>query len=182
LGTVLGAGLALLRLSASSGARALGGILTNLTRNVPTFVFLYYLAYLLPTEIAVGDTTLVVPPWLKAALALSIAVVGFASDGLLAAMREWHAGRHAASLLFVPSWTSYFVIVLMASSTASVIGVGEIVSRCNTVIGAVGRTELMLWIYLYAMLWFFAVSLPVTLVMRRTRARMQARLGRVVPA
>ena len=37
-------------------------------------------------------------------------------------------------------------------------------------------------IYLYAMLWFFAVSFPVTLVMRRTRARMQARLGRAVPA
>ena len=71
-------------------------------------------------------------------------MVGFVSDGLFAAMRDWRAGRHAASLLFVPSWTSYFVIILMASSTASVIGVGEIVSRCNTVIGAVGRTDLML--------------------------------------
>ena len=181
-GTVLGAGLALLRLSASGGARALGQTLTSLTRNVPTFVFLYYVTYLLPTEVQVAGMVLIVPAWLKAALALSIAVVGFVSDGLFAAMRDWRAGRHAASLLFVPSWTSYFVIILMASSTASVIGVGEIVSRCNTVIGAVGRTDLMLWIYLYAMLWFFAVSFPVTLVMRRTRARMQARLSRAVPA
>lgn len=181
-GTVLGAGLAFLRLSSSGSARALGQTLTSLTRNVPTFVFLYYVTYLLPTEVQVAGTTLTIPAWVKAALALSIAVVGFVSDGLFAALRDWRAGRHAASLLFIPSWTSYFVIILMASSTASVIGVGEIVSRCNTVIGAVGRTDLMLWIYLYAMLWFFAVSFPVTLVMRRTRARMQARLSRAVPA
>jgi polar amino acid transport system permease protein len=60
--------------------------------------------------------------------------------------------------------------------------VGEIVSQCNTIIGAVGRSELMLWIYLYAMLWFFAVSFPVTLLMSRTKARMLARLGLVVVA
>jgi hypothetical protein len=40
----------------------------------------------------------------------------------------------------------------------------------------------MLWIYLYAMLWFFAVSFPVTLLMSRTKARMLARLGLVVVA
>lgn len=182
VGTVLGAGLALLRRSRSRKARGLGVALTDLSRNIPTFVFLYYLAFLIPTEFEAFGAQHVFPPWLKAALALSIAVVGFVSDSLHAALREWQSGHRAASLLFIPSWTSYFVIVLMASSTASIIGVGEIVSRCNTIIAAVGRTELMLWIYLYAMLWFFAVSFPVTLLMNRTKARMLARLGLAVAA
>ena len=146
VGTILGAGLALLRLRRSPRARWIGVALTDLTRNVPTFVFLYYLAFLIPTEFEAFGSQYVFPAWLKAALALSIAVVGFTSDSLHTAMREWRGGHHAASLLFIPSWTSYFVIVLMASSTASIIGVGEIVSQCNTIIGAVGRSELMLWI------------------------------------
>ena len=61
------------------------------------------------------------------------------------------------------------MIIVLASSTASVIGVGEMVSRCNTVVASVGNNDLMLWIYLYAMLWFFACCYPVHLLMRRVK-------------
>ncbi len=182
VGTVLGGGLVLMRLARSRHVQRLGGALTDLTRNVPTFVFLYYLAFLIPAEFELLGATHALPAWLKAALALSVAVVGFVSDSLTAAVREWRAGRHAAGLLFVPGWTSYFCIILMASSTASVIGVGEIVSQCNTVIGAVGESGLMLWIYLYAMLWFFAVAFPVTIAMGRVKALMLAHAQAAVPA
>lgn len=178
LGSAVGAVLALLRLSGAAAARALGGAVGGLARNAPTFVIVYYLAYLLPSGLTLGGTTVPVPAWVKAALALAVAVAGFVADGLAAALRDWRAGRRAASLLFIPSWTSYALVVLMASTTASVIGVGEIVSQCNAAVGATGRSELMLWIYLYAMLWFLAVSLPVTLVMRRTRTLLQTRLVR----
>jgi polar amino acid transport system permease protein len=178
LGSAVGAVLALLRLSRRRAAQALGATVGGLARNAPTFVIVYYLAYLLPSDLTLAGTPLPVPAWLKAALALAVAVSGFVADGLAAALRDWRAGRHAASLLFIPSWTSYALVVLMASTTASVIGVGEIVSQCNAAVGATGRSELMLWVYLYAMLWFLAVSLPVTFVMRRTRALVQMRLAR----
>ena len=93
VGTVLGAGLALLRLRRSPRVRWIGVALTDLTRNVPTFVFLYYLAFLIPTEFEAFGSQYVFPAWLKAALALSIAVVGFTSDSLHTAMREWRGGR-----------------------------------------------------------------------------------------
>ena len=176
IGTALGVALALGRLSHRSLLARSSIALTALTRNIPTFVFLYYLAFLIPVEMQLGDTVYAFPVWLKAALALGVAVVGFVSDNFLAALRNWRAHRHAEALMFVPNWTSYFVVILMASSTASVIGVDELVSRCNTVIAAVNDPRLMLWIYLYAMLWFFACCYPLYLVMRRVTVTMAHRL------
>jgi len=176
VGTTLGGVLAWLRLSPRASVVRISVTLTALTRNVPTFVFLFYLAFLIPTEIQIEGTYLVVPVWIKASLALAVAVVGFVSDNLFDALKNWRGGNHVAALMFIPNWTAYLVIILMASSTASVIGVSELVSRCNTVIASVG-SDLMLWIYLYAMLWFFACSFPVQLLMRRVRTSMGRRLA-----
>lgn len=177
VGTVLGGGLALLRLSQRTGPRRAGLALTEVSRNVPTFVFLFYIAFLIPGEFQLAGTLFQIPGWFKAALALSIAVVGFVSDNFAIAVKDWRRGDHPAAMLFLPSWTAYLLIIVMASSTASVVGVSEIVSRCNTIIGAVGHNDLMLWIYLYAMAWFFVFCYPLTLLMRRVRRRMEARIA-----
>lgn len=182
IGTALGALLALMRLSPRRALCRAGLAVTELARNVPTFVFLFYLAFLLPAALRIGGAAIVLPGWLKASLALAIAVVGFVSDNLCEALAQGRAGNLAAALLFVPNWTAYFLVIMMASSTASVIGVGELVSRCNTVIGAVGRPGLMLWIYLYAMLWFFLACYPLTLAMRRVKATIARRLPTPTPA
>jgi polar amino acid transport system permease protein len=176
LGTALGAALALGRLSHRPALVRASLALTALSRNIPTFVLLYYLAFLIPVEIQLGAGVYAFPAWLKAALALSVAVVGFVSDNLSDALRQWRAHRLAEALMFIPNWTSYFVVIVMASSTASVIGVGELVSRCNTVIAAVDNPGLMLWIYLYAMLWFFACCYPLHVIMRRVKGSIAHRL------
>lgn len=176
IGTLLGSVLAVLRATAGGTALRVSLTLTEIARNIPTFVFLFYLTFLIPGEVEIAGALVPMPGWVKAAAALSIAVVGFVSDTLSIAIRDWRRGDHAAALLFLPSWTGYLLIIVMASSTASVVGVSEIVSRCNTVIGAVGRNELMLWIYLYAMLWFFLFCYPLTLLMRRIRRRIEARI------
>jgi polar amino acid transport system permease protein len=72
----------------------------------------------------------------------------------------------------VSSWANYFVIIVMASSTASVIGVSELVSRCNTVINATGRTDMMLWVYLYAMAWFFLFCYSTKVLIRMVSNRL----------
>lgn len=177
VGTTLGAVLAWLRLSRRPSVVRVSVALTALTRNVPTFVFLFYLAFLIPTEIQMGPVYLVVPVWIKASLALAIAVVGFVSDNLFDALKNWRGGNYVAALMFIPNWTAYLAIILMASSTASVIGVSELVSRCNTVISSVGSNDLKLWIYLYAMLWFFACSYPVQLLMRWVKTSFARRLA-----
>src|SRR6185312_6914230 len=100
---------------------------------------------------------------------------GFVSDNLADALLHWRSHNRAAALMFIHNWTSYLLIIVMASSTASVIGVGELVSRCNTVIASVGNNDLMLWIYLYAMVWFFACCYPLNLLMRRVKTRIARR-------
>lgn len=175
IGTLLGAGLAFGRAGGRARLARFCGWLTHVTRNVPTFVFLFYLAYLLPFEVELAGRVIAFPSWIKASLALSIAVVGFVSDNLLAAILEWRRGNRPASYLFIPSWTMYLVIIVMASSTASVIGVPEIVSRCNTVISATGVDAIMIWVYLYAMLWFFLFCYPLSLLINHIKVRMMRR-------
>ena len=127
IGTSLGWIIANMRLATSPRTYRASLYLTEITRNIPTFVFLFYLAFMLPGEFTVPFTASIVgfPSWLKASLALSIAVIGFCSDNLSPAIREWRKGDHGVALLFIPSWTSYALIIVMASSTASVIGVSD---------------------------------------------------------
>ena len=173
IGTSLGWGLALMRLAKSSSLLRLSSLLTEITRNTPTFVFQFYLAFMLPNELTLPFTELIVavPPWIKASLALSLAVIGFCSDNLTPALRAHRRGDDGAALLFIPSWTSYALIVVMASSTASVIGVSELVSRCNTVVNATGKPELLLPIYLYACVVFIGFCYPLTRLMSRLKIR-----------
>ena len=178
LGTAIGAVLAWLQLSHWRFAVRFSKVATELSRNVPTIVFQFYLAVMLPNQWIVPGTTwtIDIPGWVKAAVALSVAVVGFTSDNLQKALSDWRQGRHSTALLFIPSWTSYLLIIVIASSTASIIGVSELVSRCNSVINAMGDTRLLIPIYLYASLFFLFFCYPLTLVMSRIREKMAARL------
>jgi polar amino acid transport system permease protein len=181
IGTGLGGCLALLRLSTRPEAVKLSLLLTELTRSIPTIVFQFYLVFMLPTEFALPGTSIRLgfPVWLIASLALAIAVVGFTSDNLAKALRDWRQGDHGAAFLFIPSWTSYMLIIVIASSTASIIGVSELVSRCNTVVNAIGSTSLMLPVYLYACALFFLFCYPLTQLMRTVRSQLERRMRQV---
>ena len=171
IGTVLGVALAAMRggrvRRVSQGASAL----TLIAASAPTFVMLFYLAYMVPGQFQILGATVTVPVWLKASLALSIAVAGFVSDNALAALRHLRRGQVTEALLFLPSWTNYFLIIVMASATASVIGVPEMVFRVDTVIAALGQPQLSFWIYLYAMAWFLAFAGVVAAAMRLAHVR-----------
>ncbi|QTN26304.1 polar amino acid ABC transporter permease [Rhodoferax sp. AJA081-3] len=178
IGTGLGWCLALLRLSTRPRVARFSLLITEFTRNIPTMVFQFYLVFMLPSTFKIPGTsiTLGFPVWLVAALALAIAVVGFTSDNLTKALRDWRRGDHGVAFLFIPSWTSYMLIIVIASSTASIIGVSELVSRCNTVVNATGRTSLMLPVYLYACALFFLFCYPLTQLMRKVHTRLAARM------
>ncbi len=175
IGTAVGLLLAALRGGTVPGVKQTGSALTAFARGAPTFVMLFYLAYAVPGSFEVLGIVVTVPAWFKASLALAIAVAGYVSDNALAALRHLRRGETAEALLFLPSWTSYFLIIVMASATASVIGVPELVHRAETVIGAIGRAEFTFWVYLYAMVWFLAFAAVVALAMRVLRARLAAR-------
>ncbi|MBZ9938352.1 ATP-binding protein [Mesorhizobium sp. BR1-1-16] len=173
IGTALGFLLARGR-QRSSGVAA---FLTAAARVPPTFVLIYYLAYVVPPEIPLGAFSVPLPDWLKASLALAVAVTGFVSDNALSALRHLERGERVEALYFIPAWTTYLLIIIMASSTASVIGVPEIVQRANTVIAAVGDPRAILWIYLYTMLWFLVLCWPLARLMGYAKLRLSQRAG-----
>ncbi|MFD1560976.1 ABC transporter permease subunit [Paraburkholderia silviterrae] len=168
IGTLVGYLLALSRTSQQVALARATTVVTELMRNTPTFVFQFYLVFMLPGKLTMPFDlpSVAFPSWLKAALALSLAVAGFTSDCLTDALSRHPGEQRQALARFLPVWSSYFVIIVMASSVASVIGVSELVSRCNTVINASGTTDMMLWVYLYAMAWFFVFCFCATRLIR----------------
>ena len=173
IGTPLGM---LLARGRQRGSR-LAGAVTAAARVPPTFVLIYYLAYVVPPQVTLGSVELPIPDWLKASVALAVAVTGFVSDNALSALRHLERGERVEALYFIPAWTTYLLIIVMASSTASVIGVPEIVHRANTVIAAIGDPGVILWIYLYTMLWFLALCWPLARLMGYAKLRLSRRAG-----
>ncbi|TCP40174.1 hypothetical protein [Rhodovulum marinum] len=162
LGTGIGATLGWLRHHRFRATLRTEDMLTNLCRNVPSFVLLYYMAFMLPAEVEIAGRILAVPVWIKANLALTFPAIGFASDQALGYFRQRANGIAGAGETFTVAWNQYFLIIIMASATASVIGVDEIVGRANMVIARDDRPVFMLVTYLYVSLWFIGAGLLVS--------------------
>ena len=171
LGTVLGFALATLRAARSRAATLPAQALTNLCRNVPSFVLLFYVAFLLPVEAEIGGTLVFIPLWIKAAVALTIPVIGFTSDQGAGFYRHRRAGDGHAAATFWTAWVQYLLIIVMASATASVIGADEIVGRANRIITLDTGPAFLLVTYGYVSLWFLATGLILSWVAGRLTPR-----------
>lgn len=174
LGTVVGTALGALRRGAT--AWPADGV-TQVTRNVPSFVLLFFLAAVLPERIGIAGLEWPIGPMATAILALAIPVVGFTSDAtrdLRAAPPGTRAGRWSA-LSF--AYVQYFVIILMASATASVIGVEEIVARSNHLVTFEADVARMLGVYVYTALWFILTGVTLLRVGRWVSGAVGRRIG-----
>lgn len=167
LGTVIGLGVALARRIRFLPVRLTGQGVTSLCRNIPSFVLMFYVAFVFPVEVSWGDSLVQVPMWIKATLALVIPTVGFASDQGLALLRQKRARVPDAGATFVTAWVQYYLIILMASATASVIGADEVVGRANRVIAVDNSPEFLLLTYSYVCLWFLVTGLVVTRLIKK---------------
>ena len=165
-GTVIGLVLARGRLLPQKNISVISYLATGLFRNIPSFVFMFYIAFIIPVEFEWMGETVRFPPWVKASIALTVPVVGFASDQFYRLFGELKSGNAIALPMFLVSWIQYFVIILMASSTASVIGVHEIVGRANTAIAVTRDPEVMLWIYMYVAAWFLIAAIMSNVLLK----------------
>jgi polar amino acid transport system permease protein len=158
IGTVIGAVLARLRSGRREALARASDAISRFFRNVPTLALLFFAVFVLPKEFTVYGTGLAVgiPLWFKAALGLSGSLIGFTSESLYLARHHLKRQDEGAAMLFVPTWGSSVMISFIASSTASLVGVSELISRSNSVIAATGTGHLIP-VYLYCAL-FFAVG------------------------
>jgi polar amino acid transport system permease protein len=92
LGSLLGAGLAWLRVRKSGAIATAAEQLSTFFRGVPTLALIFYAVFVLPTEFSLGSTVIHIPQWSKAVIGLAAALsfVGKPGGGLprLAARRH----------------------------------------------------------------------------------------------
>ena len=100
-------------------------------------------------------------PWHvhKATVALTFPVIGFASDQTLGYFQQRRYGASGAFETFAVAWLKYFLIVIMASATASVIGADEIVGRANILISQSDDDSLLL---LFTSMYLFGLFLQAS--------------------
>jgi polar amino acid transport system permease protein len=163
IGTVLGGLLAWGRHSHRPTVATVSRWFGRIALSSPTMVLQFYLAVMLPADWGV-------PPWLKASMALSVAAVGFCADQFENSWTHWRAGRRVEAWVMLVSWTQFGLIILLATTTASLIGVPELLSRCQRVIQTPRGSESVFAIYAFATLVFWCLCVPMHLLMGWVKA------------
>lgn len=164
-GTILGTLTAIPIARNRRFVRLLSTLSINLTRNVPSFVLMFYIAFILPGEISYGPITISITPEYKAAIALIFPVLGFAADQFLGLIRG--VGNFEN---YLASWIQYFLIILMASVTASVIGADEVLSRANK-INTNTDISILIGTYTYIAVWFILAGAIFNLIVQFIREK-----------
>jgi polar amino acid transport system permease protein len=195
VGTVLGTFLGLMQISLARPLRSFSWALTQFFRNAPWLVLLFYCMLLIPFEIRLGGTIVPLPAWLKATFGLSLAVMANVSELVRGAVLSIPVGQweSAEALAFtrrqtlwmiilpqcvkrmLPPWMNLYAILVVGTALASIVGVNEAMTLTGDVLAAENRTELLVPMYLYLLLWFFAYCYPIAQATVSLERRFQVR-------
>ncbi len=177
LGTAMGAPLAKLR----HGAGLLGhaaAALTGLLRASPTFVVMFFLLNMLPSEIVLFGLVIPVPGGAILVFALSIYAAAYVSDNLLDTFRHLQAGSMSGALLFIPNMLRAFSVLVMASSVGAAIGVEEAVTITLRQTDRLTSVSGRIWLIVAAILFFAAVMQIAQWATVQLTRSLSARQGR----
>jgi polar amino acid transport system permease protein len=194
-GTVAGVLLGFARISLHVPLRGASWVIVQFFRNAPWLVLLFFVMYLLPFEFHVGGATIPFPDWIKATFGLALPIMANIAEIVRGAVEsiptaQWDAAR---SLAFsrretlwkiilpqcvrrmLPPWMNWYAILTMATTLASIVGVSEVMTLTLRITNAESRTDLLIPIYSYVLLWFFLYCWPISLMTRRLEAKYEVR-------
>ena len=195
IGTAFGVALGLGQISLLSPVRMSSWSVTQFFRNSPWLVLLFYCMLLLPFEIRIGNSIVFLPGWAKATVGLALPVMANVSELVRGAVQsipsgQWEASEALAftrlqSLRMVilpqcvkrmtPPWMNLYAILTVATPLTSVVGVSEAMTLTGDILSSEGRTELLVPMYLYLLLWFFIYCYPIALATVAIERRFQVR-------
>jgi polar amino acid transport system permease protein len=195
IGTVLGLPLGLGQVSLHAPVRGISWFITQFFRNSPWLVLLFYCMLLMPFEVRIGATVIPLPGWLKSTVGLSLPVMANVAELVRGAVRsipfgQWEAAEAMAftrmqTLRMVilpqcikrmtPPWMNLYAILTVATPLASVVGVSEAMTLTGDILSSEGRTELLVPLYLYLLLWFFLYCYPIARATLMLERRFQVR-------
>jgi polar amino acid transport system permease protein len=181
IGTVFGFALGLGQVSLLAPVRKWAWLVTQFFRNSPWLVLLFYCMLLLPFEVRVGNTIIALPGWAKATFGLALPVMANVSELVRGAVQsipsaQWEAAEALAfarlqTLRMIilpqcikrmtPPWMNLYAILTVATPLTSVVGVSEAMTLTGDILSSEGRTELLVPMYLYLLMWFFIYCYPI---------------------
>jgi hypothetical protein len=123
-GFVLGIPLALAQIRPGLSAR-LAGALVALMRATPTFVVMFFLLNVIPSEMTFLSMRITVSGVTIVALSLLPYSAYYIAESGLDALNHLRRNSPATALLFLPNVGRAFFVLVMASGTAAAIGVRE---------------------------------------------------------
>jgi polar amino acid transport system permease protein len=190
IGTTLGLFLGLGQVSPRPFLSRPSRWLTQLFRNSPWLVILFYFMLLLPYTLRVGGAEIPVQGWFKAALAFALPIMANVAEIVRGAVSSIPSGQweSAESLAFtraqtlrmiilpqcvrrmIPPLMNWYAILLMATPMMSILGVADAMTLTKDALASENRSELLIPMYLWLMLWFFLACYPI--------ARLTVRLER----
>jgi polar amino acid transport system permease protein len=173
--------LGLAQISLLPPVRGSSWLVTQFFRNSPWLVLLFYCMLLLPFEFRIGHTIVPLPGWLKSTVGLSLPVLANVSELVRGAVRsipfgQWEAAESLAMTRrqtlwmiilpqcvkrMTPPWMNLYAILTVATPLTSVVGVSEAMTLTGDILSSEGRTELLVPMYLYLLLFFFLYCYPI---------------------
>jgi polar amino acid transport system permease protein len=191
VGTVAGVALGFARISLAAPVRGVSWIVVQFFRNAPWLVLLFFVMFLMPFELRVFGATIPFPDWIKATLGLALPIMANMAEIVRGAVQsiptaQWEAARSLAfsrrqtlwTIILpqcikrmLPPWMNWYAILTMATTLASIVGVSEVMTLTGRITNAEGRTDLLIPIYSYVLLWFFAYCYPIAAWTKRLEAR-----------
>jgi polar amino acid transport system permease protein len=194
LGTIAGLGLGLGLLSEFRVVRQSSWVVTQVFRNAPWLVLLFFVMFLVPFQVTLFGLRIPFPDWVKATVGFALPVMANVAEVVRGAVRsvpstQWEA---AESLAFargqimwriilpqcikrmLPPWMNIYCIVAMSTVLASIVGVSEMLTLTAQVHAAEGgRPELFAPLYGFALLCFFLYCYPINLWTAHLERRFQ---------
>ena len=191
IGTFAGVVLGAAQLAPLRPVRTTAFLVTQLFRNSPWLVCIFYVMFLLPFEVRVGGVTFAIPDWIKAVIGLSLPAMGNMSEIVRGGLRsipltQWEAGASLgytrmqtivwiiipqAARRMLPPWMNLYCIITMATSLANIVGVAEVMTAAKHLLVTENQPALLLPTYLIVMLLFFAYIYPLSRATRRLEKR-----------
>ncbi|MEO8278474.1 MAG: amino acid ABC transporter permease [Ideonella sp.] len=180
-GTIVGAFLGLAQVSPHRGISRVARFITQVLRNAPWLVAIFYAMYMLPYEVQIGTTIVKFPDWFKATLGFSLPVIANVSEivrGGISSIpvQQWEAARSLAftrrqtlwmivlpqcAKRMLPPWMNLYSLLTMATVLANVVGVSEALTMAREILASERRSDLLLPMYGYVLVWFFIYVYPI---------------------
>jgi len=180
-GTIGGVFLGIGQISPARLTATPSKIVTQIFRNAPWLVLLFYCIFLVPYQISIGDESYRIPNWLRASVGFTIPVVANFSEVVRGAVQsiptgQWEAARSLGykwsrtmfSIILpqcikrmLPPWMNLYAVLLMATPLASMVGVEEAMTNTRTALQAEANSGLLLPMYAYLLSWFFFYCYPI---------------------